>query len=219
MKNAIIISGGNISDDFALDFLEKQDLNETLLIAADRGLEFFERIQKEPDIALGDFDSLSSEGNEYLNNLKKAEIIRLKPEKDDSDTQSALNCAIDRGAHNIFILGATGSRIDHLMANLGLLVHAANRGARAVIIDPHNYAALIESGTVLEREKQFGKFVSFFSLDGDVYGLTLTGFKYPLSSHRLCSADSGLTVSNEIESETARIEYERGTLLMIMTKD
>ena len=43
--------------------------------------------------------------------------MRLKPEKDDSDTQSAVNFAIDRGAERITILGATGNRIDHLMAN------------------------------------------------------------------------------------------------------
>ena len=42
MKHAVIVSGGNINTDFALDFLKNTDEN-TLLIAADRGLEFFEK--------------------------------------------------------------------------------------------------------------------------------------------------------------------------------
>ena len=38
MIDTIIVSGGNIHSDFALDFLKK---NEACLIAADKGLEFF----------------------------------------------------------------------------------------------------------------------------------------------------------------------------------
>ena len=41
MKHAVIVSGGNINTDFALDFLKKNTDENTLLIAADRGLEFF----------------------------------------------------------------------------------------------------------------------------------------------------------------------------------
>ena len=75
-----------------------------------------------PDIAVGDFDSLSKEGEAYMETLTNTEILRLKPEKDDSDTQSAVNYAIEHGAGKIMILGATGNRIDHLMANFGLLM-------------------------------------------------------------------------------------------------
>ena len=63
MKHAVIVSGGNINTDFALDFLKKNTDENTLLIAADRGLEFFERTGLVPDIAVGDFDSLSESGN------------------------------------------------------------------------------------------------------------------------------------------------------------
>ena len=69
-------------------------------------------------------------GEKYLDSLKETEIVRLKPEKDDSDTQSAVNFAIDRGAKNITIFGATGNRIDHLLANFGLLVLGRERGRR-----------------------------------------------------------------------------------------
>lgn len=53
----------------------------------------------------------------------------------------------------------------------------------------------------------------------DVSGLTLKGFKYPLDGYDLTVADSGLTVSNEIAAETAEVTYDRGSLLMIMSRD
>lgn len=134
------------------------------LIAADKGVEFFVGTDWVPDVAVGDFDSLSSAGEKYLNTLKETEIVRLKPEKDDSDTQSAVNFAIDRGAKNITIFGATGNRIDHLIANFGLLVLGRERGADITLIDQWNYMKLIESGTVLKKKTQFGKYVSFFLL-------------------------------------------------------
>lgn len=219
IKNAVIVSGGNIDVDFALDFLKKIKRKEPFMIAADRGLEFFEKTGLVPDAAVGDFDSLSIEGQKFLDTLKNAEILRLKPEKDDSDTQSAACFAMDRGAESIFILGATGKRIDHLLANFGLLVLGAEKGAEIILVDPWNYMKLIRSGTILKKSEQFGKYVSFFSLDGDVPGLTLKGFKYPLNRHYLTASDSGLTVSNEIVEEEASIEFDKGILLMLMTKD
>lgn len=219
MNDVIIISGGTIQTDFALTFLKKRIKPDTCIIAADRGLEFLAETEYMPDVVVGDFDSLSERGSQYLDSLKNTEILRLKPEKDDSDTQSAANYAMDRGAKRITVLGATGNRIDHLLANFGLLVMAKNKGTSMDLVDQYNYIRLIESGTVLQRETQFGKYVSFFSIGGDVTGLTLKGFKYPLDGHRLTPSDSGLTVSNEITDTEAEVTFDGGTLLMFMTRD
>ena len=210
MKDTIIVSGGNIHKDFALDFLKKNKTENTCLIAADRGVEFFMGTDLEPDVAVGDFDSLSAEG---------AKIRRLKPEKDDSDTQSAANYAIEQGTERIMILGATGNRIDHLMANFGLLMLGKTKQVQIVLVDAYNYMSLIESGMILKKEEQFGKYVSFFPIEGEVTGLTLKGFKYPLNSYTLKVEDSGLTVSNEISDPEAEVTFETGKLLMIMSRD
>ena len=219
MKDTIIVSGGNIHKDFALDFLKKNKTENTCLIAADRGVEFFMGTDLEPDVAVGDFDSLSAEGAKYMETLKHTEIRRLKPEKDDSDTQSAANYAIEQGTERIMILGATGNRIDHLMANFGLLVLAKNQGVEVILADQYNYMKLVSDGEIIKKSEQFGKYISFFPLGGDVTGLTLEGFKYSLDHYRLTTADSGLTVSNEIVSEKAKVTYQSGTLLMIMSRD
>lgn len=219
MKDTIIVSGGNIHKDFALDFLKKNKTENTCLIAADRGVEFFMGTDLEPDVAVGDFDSISAEGAKYMETLKHTEIRRLKLEKDDSDTQSAANYAIEQGTERIMILGATGNRIDHLMANFGLLMLGKTKQVQIVLVDAYNYMSLIESGMILKKEEQFGKYVSFFPIEGEVTGLTLKGFKYPLNSYTLKVEDSGLTVSNEISDSEAEVTFETGKLLMIMSRD
>ena len=221
--DTVIVSGGMIQKDFALDFLKKiqeeRKGKKLVLMAADRGLDFFRKNGITPDIADGDFDSLSVEGKKYLENLKDTEIIRLQPEKDDTDTQSTLNLAIAKGSENILILGATGGRIDHLIGNLGLLTLGKLKGVSVAIADAQNYICLVKSGTILSKAGQFGKYVSFFSAGEAVDGLTLKGFKYPLNNFCLTTADSGLTVSNEIRDDTAQITYDRGSLMMVMSRD
>ena len=51
MKDVIIVSGGNIQRDFALDFLKKNKTEKVDLIAADRGVEFFKGTDWQPEVA------------------------------------------------------------------------------------------------------------------------------------------------------------------------
>ena len=86
MIDTVIISGGNIQNGFALDFLKKrikEGGRESLaLVAADSGMEWFMRNREFiPDLAVGDFDSLSEEGKKYMESLNGLKIIRLKPEQ------------------------------------------------------------------------------------------------------------------------------------------
>ena len=117
------------------------------------------------------------------------------------------------------ILGATGNRIDHLMANFGLLMLGKSKNAQIILADKYNYMCLIENGTILKKEEQFGKYISFFPIGGEVCNLTLKGFKYPLDGYRLRTEDSGLTVSNEFREANAEVTFDSGTLLMIMSRD
>ncbi|MED9966688.1 MAG: thiamine diphosphokinase [Blautia sp.] len=223
MTDTVIVSGGNIQTGFALDFLEKltqeQQKKELLLIAADKGLEFFMETGIVPDAAVGDFDSLSEKGKEYLACHSQIEVKKLRPEKDDSDTQCALYLAEEKGGKNILLLGATGTRLDHVIANMELLLLGKKRGLTVAMADRNNYISLIDSGFEIKRTGQFGKYISFFPMGGDVRGLTLEGFKYPLDRHYLTASDSGLTVSNEIMEDTGKVTFESGNLLMIMSRD
>lgn len=228
MFDTIIVSGGNIDQDFALDFIsetiqktenreEKSRRDTILMIAADHGLDFFAETSLVPDCAIGDFDSVSSKGKAFMELHPEMEIVRLLPEKDDSDTHSACKLAMSKGRKSILILGATGSRLDHVISNLGLLAFGKEHEVKIVLADANNLIELVESGREIRKDEQFGKYVSFFPFGTPVEKLTLQGFKYPLHEHNLRSTDCGLTVSNEIQDDTARVEFEAGNLIMIQS--
>ena len=86
MTDTVIVSGGMIQKDFALDFIKrlKKERKEKklILMAADRGLDFFKETGLVPDIVDGDFDSVSGNGKKYLESLSETEIIKLQSEKE-----------------------------------------------------------------------------------------------------------------------------------------
>lgn len=214
---AVLISGGNIQSDLALAFLREHSYD--MIIAVDRGLEFCHQHRLIPQAIVGDLDSVSEEVVQGY--LDRPDIIlrRLCPQKDDSDTQSAFDLAVEMGAAEIGILGGIGSRLDHVMANLELLSYGLTRGVSSYMVDAHNYIWATEEPVTLRKDAQWGRYVSMFALGGPVEGLTLEGFVYPLKGYRLTSRDCGLTVSNEILEEEARITFEKGCLLLVMSRD
>lgn len=213
--DTIILSGGNIQEDFALDFLNHQ--KNYLLIAADKGMDFCHRHGLWPAHIVGDFDSGNIDALYVLQ--ERAIVHRLQPEKDDSDTQSAVRLAISLGAKRIWILGATGTRLDHVFANLGLLSHGLDIGVEIILLDAYNRMTAHRKGFQIDASTQFGDYISFFSIGGPVKDLTLRGFKYPLQNHFLQPADCGLTVSNELTAPVATVTFSSGTLLMIQSRD
>lgn len=211
----VIINGGSIEDGFALGILKKQPFD--YMIAADSGLEFLKRANLTPDEILGDFDSVDPEVGAWY---KKSGIrlTEFPPEKDSTDMELAMMAALERGSSEILILGATGTRLDHVLGSIQNLSMAADRGIPCTVIDPHNRIRMVRDSLTIRKSEQFGKYVSVIPHGGDVEGLTLTGFYYPLD-HAFLKADSALGVSNQITEEEARISLKKGTVLVIESRD
>lgn len=213
----LIITGGSIETDFALDFIIKYQ--PEYLIAVDHGLAFCYETQVKPDLIVGDFDSLPSEILEYYKLRADIPIRSYNPVKDATDTCIALEAAIEKKSSEIYILGGTGTRIDHVFCNLQILVRSHQVGIPTYLLDSRNRISLpVEKEFTIKREEQFGEYVSFFPLEKEVRGLTLEGFKYPVQKHLLKNLD-GLGVSNEISAPVARVSYEEGILVMMQTRD
>lgn len=214
---ALIVTGGFIEDEFALDFVKKNSYD--LMIAADRGMEFFYRNQLVPDKIVGDFDSVKTGILEYFQqNRPDIQILEFQPEKDETDTELALRTAMDAGCERIWLLGATGNRIDHIIGNIHLLGMAMERNCECIMLDAYNRIRMLNREFRLKREEQYGDYVSLFPFTPTVTGLTLKGFKYPLQKYELQCYHS-LGVSNEISEEEAEISFEDGILLMVESKD
>lgn len=214
----IIISGGAIEDGFALGYLEK--IKPDCMVAADRGLDFCYRNRIQPDCIVGDFDSIAPEVIGYYRANKEIPIYTFNPVKDTTDTDIALNQALKLGATEVYFLGATGSRLDHVLSNIYNLYLLWQKGITGWIADPGNLITMpVEREIVLRKKEQFGKYVSYFPFRGEVRGLTLEGFQYPLQEYTLVQGDGGLSVSNEILEEEARIRWREGILILMQSRD
>ena len=211
----IIINGGNIEDDFALPFLQKEQYD--YLIAVDKGLEFCYRAGIQPDEMLGDFDSASPAVRDYFERLE-IPVQLYKPEKDQTDMENAMRLALKRGSSEIIVLGATGTRMDHVLGSIYNLSIALDAGVPCALVDAHNRIRMIRHGLKIRKEEQYGKYVSLLAFGGSADKITLTGFYYPLHGYTMQAGD-GLGISNEITEEVAEICLESGTLIVVESRD
>lgn len=212
----VIVSGGHIDDVFATSWLKEHKYD--CLIAADSGMNFLHRNGIVPDIVAGDFDSVASDSMAYFQCLNDVQFIRLNPIKDDTDTEYVIREAIRRGATDITILGATGTRLDHVLANVYLLGIGLEEGVSIQIQDEHNRIRMIDKSLEISKAEQFGQFVSILPVKGTAKDVTLEGMKYPLQDAEV-PCFSSLGISNEIVDETAKVFVGQGVLLVIESCD
>ncbi len=212
----LIVSGGEIPDEFA----ERVVMNGgfEVIMAADRGMEFLYRAKILPDIIVGDFDSVDEEILDYFRGQQQIDICARPAEKDDTDTECAIREAIARGANDITIIGATGTRIDHMLGNIALLGIGLEKGIKMELLDPNNRIRMIDGPVTLRRSEQYGKYISLIPFSDHVTGVTLKGMKYPLTNHTM-NGFCSLGVSNEIAEEEAQISLAEGRLLIVEARD
>lgn len=215
VNNILIVTGGSISIPFAKEYINKLEFD--LVIAVDSGLSYANELNLEVDYIVGDFDSVDNQTiKEYKNTQSK--ILEYNPMKDATDTELALELSIDLKAKEVTILGATGSRIDHTLANIYLLYRLLQKKIKAQIVDEWNKVYLIEEDTTLHKDMLHGPFLSLIPYMDAVKGVYLTGFKYPLIDHTMYPYSS-LGISNEIIDNTAKITLQSGILIVIEAKD
>ncbi len=218
MKSCVIISGGRLDVQFASAFIEKE--KPEILIAADKGLAFFEETGICPTQIVGDFDSL---GETLLPKYERlgVPIRKFNPVKDATDTEIAVRLGMELGAEKISILGASeGNRLDHLFGNVLTMMIPQQEGVDCFMVDAHNRVRILTKPVEIKKSEQFGKYISLIPLTTDVHGVTLTGFKYPLWDHRFNVQTTGsLGVSNELVEETGKIDFRSGILLMLECTD
>lgn len=215
--NTVLICGGEINDEFSLVCLKQ--IKPDCIIGVDKGLEFCYRNHVIPDWILGDFDSISKEVIDWYRKQQEIPIRQYKPEKDDTDTRLGMELALKLGSDKIFLLGATGGRLDHYMGNLQSLLITARKEKEGWILDEQNAITVRKAGKIcIHKEEKFGKYVSFFSMGDEVTGLSLTGFQYPLDGYTLKNSD-GIAVSNQLLDDCGIIEFETGYLMMVLSKD
>ena len=216
MKRCLIITGGPIDLGFARSYLSGEGFDR--VIAVDRGLNAAWALGIVPDVIVGDFDSADPAA---LADFRRREHIVWEvhqPEKDDTDTELAIKRAAAMGAGYIVLLGATGGRLDHLLGNIHLLYPCLQRGVEACILDPGNKLYLIDGERHFKRREVWGTYISFLPLTEEVKGITLRGFKYPLTDKDIAIGTS-LCISNELAADEAVITLQDGVLIVVESRD
>ena len=176
------------------------------VIAADKGLVHLEAQGIQPDLIVGDFDSLGRvpAGDN---------ILRHPVEKDDTDTMLAVKTALDRGMGTIVFYGCLGGRLDHTYANLQTLTYLARRGGQGWLLGDGTVVTAVENGR-LDLPAGLRGAVSVFCPDGQALGVTLRGLHYPLEDYTLTSGFP-LGVSNQFTGQAASVSVREGTLLVM----
>lgn len=214
----VIVSGGSLEPEFVLARLGKESWDQ--VIAVDNGLRFLYEHQIIPTWIVGDFDTADPELVEYYREQTDIPIRTYNPVKDSTDTQIAIELALELDSTEITILGGTGTRLDHVLGNIQSLMLAKKAGVDCRILDAYNRIRIIDGETILKKEEQYGTYVSLIPLTTEVTGVDLTGFKYPLRDHTFTSTGSaGLGVSNEITEKSAEIRIKSGIFIMIESRD
>ena len=118
----------------------------------------------------------------------------------------------------VLLIGETGTRLDHTLANISMLSQFEAAGVPACILDAHNRLSVHGRGFCLSKKELLGKYISFVAFTKEVSGITLKGFCYPLDGYTL-RKESSRCISNEACGEELSVEFGEGELLMVESAD
>lgn len=186
-------------------------------VGVDRGATTLLKWGIVPTITVGDFDSIASFELQAL----KHELRRIKiypPEKNYTDTQLGIKAALTMQPTTIELFGATGGRLDHLLANLFLPLQAEFQPylTRIKLIDRQNIVSYYLPGSYQLKHLPGMKYLAFVNLT-PVKGLTLQDEKYPLDDW-----DSDIPfswTSNEFTTEINHFAFKQGVIAVIQCSD
>lgn len=187
-------------------------------IGADRGALHIVEQGMTVDLALGDFDSVTTAEKERIK-MNTKQFHTYPAEKNETDLELAVNEALKRQANELYFFGVSGARLDHGLINIQLLYPLLKQKVPAMIIDGWNMITLKAAGKYTINRHESFPYVSFVPFSEKVTGITLgEGFKYHLRNETI-TWGSTLCISNELSQQQATYEFTSGYVLVIQSKD
>lgn len=186
------------------------------VIAADAGYLTLKKHGIIPNMIIGDMDSIEEAGVSFQNVIAPGypiEVCKLPAEKDDTDMLAAIRKGLEKGYRNFAILGATGGRIDHTIANIQCLTFLSKQGCRACLYGRDSELQVVTNGSISFPAIQAGM-IAVFSMGDAAKGVCLTGLKYPLEN-AIITNEFPIGVSNEFIGNPSSITVKEGSLLII----
>ena len=216
LKRAIIFVNGELCNG---ERIKAQINSQDFLIAVDGGYGHMKSLGLNPDLVIGDLDSMQKSD---LKRLQTAgvEFLRFPPEKDETDLELALFEASARGYRDILLVAGLGGRLDQTLGNL-FLPKAPFLQKCLIKMDDGCVEVWIlrysQSPGGLEILGEKGDVISLLVYGSKVKGIATQGLKYPLVGEDLWSYQTR-GISNEMLAGIARVSITGGELIVIHTR-
>jgi thiamine pyrophosphokinase len=214
---ALICSGGPSTLLCSLErFLNRRDV---IFIGADQGAQTLYEQGIIPDVMIGDFDSIQSDALQKLESIVPR-IIRANVEKDETDTDLALQYALTMHPTEIILTCVSGGRLDHEeAAKRSLLrVQLDNPTISCKILSKRNSIQYFTQPNRTYTFESDYKYVSFFAVNESIKGVTIKHVKYETNLAPLPFTSSRFT-SNELVAAQGELYFTNGICMMMTSVD
>ena len=186
-------------------------LQADLIVAVDGGLNHIVNMGLTPHIIIGDLDSIDPDDLEYFENNGVA-VSKFPEKKDETDLELAIDSVINIGFDNIYILGATGGRIDHFLGNIFLFSNPDYLNLDIKIMDANCEIFYVKPNQSIHGEP--GDRISLIPISEIVRGIKTDGFLYPLNDEDLTRWKTR-GISNQLQDHLAQVDFVSGSLLCV----
>lgn len=186
-----------------------------VVIGADKGAVWLIQQGIKPDIAIGDFDSVTVKEKRVVHN-RVGRYIEYSSDKDETDLELAIEEAVRYKPTRVIMYGVLGKRLDHALTAIHLLARLESHNIYGEIVDNFNKINIVRRFVTVSKDSEY-PYISLIPL-GLSANVTLRGFLYDVTKQSFLRAAS-LGVSNRIIAQNATIQVHRGKILVIRSSD
>jgi thiamine pyrophosphokinase len=205
-RRAFLFCGSPDIDYKFLKFVKDNiiDFEKDTIYAIDKGLEVCDELKIPISKIIGDFDSVKPN---ILKKYPNEKIVRYSSDKDNSDTELAVNIALNSNFQDIILLNSNGARLDHFLFNV-LILFKKPEVIKILSSDGVLWALQSDSESIIELKPN-----TTFSLIpmSKCNGVSISGCHYELTNETL-ELSSTLTLSN-IANGAIKVSFKSGNLL------
>lgn len=205
MKKALIIANGFQQKKSLIKKLK--DIGFDFIIAADGGANSLMKLKIYPNIVIGDFDSIKSNTIKWAE--RQAKIIQIK-RQNDTDVEKAIKYLIRNNFNEAILLGGTGDRLDHSIANIGFIIKYSKLIKLYLI---HINSVLYTISGINDINVRKDETISLYAFDSKTK-LTSFGLKYKLNDTSLMFGEKDST-SNVALTDKIKINVKGGIAIII----
>lgn len=170
--------------------------------------------ERTPDLVIGDMDTLSEKMQARYSSL----IVKVE-EQEHNDQTKAVRWAIGniKDISHIYILGATGKRVDHTIGNASLLMEYTRMfdleglGINIEMVSDTGTAFAVND--TFEMDCGIGRQVSIFSPDNSL-NIKSTGLEYPTDD--VVFDNWWKATLNKAVQDTVRLEFSHRSIALVM---